>query len=58
MEEDKNPKLSEKMDFEAKQNWLGFWNLLLEIDRRINPQLYKKPKNNEDNGSSNNPNKA
>ena len=56
----KNPeKPKEKdLDFETKQNLLGFFSLLLEIDRRINPHLYKRAKNNEDNGSPDNPNKA
>jgi len=31
--------------FEATSNWLGFWQLLLEIDMKQNPDLYKKPKN-------------
>lgn len=29
-------------DFEAEQNLLGFFKLLLEIDQRIDPQFYKK----------------
>jgi len=45
-------------DFEARQNLFGFFSLLLEIDKRINPHLYKKDKNNENNGSPNNTNKA
>lgn len=44
--------------FEARQNLLGFFNLLLQIDKRNNPQNYQKPKNNEDNRDTNNPNKA
>ena len=43
------------VDFEAKQNLLGFFNLLLQIDKRNNPQNYQKPKNNEDNRNTNNP---
>lgn len=31
-------------DFEAQQNLLGFFKLLLEVDRRVNPHLYKKQK--------------
>lgn len=30
------------MDFEAKQNLVGFFDLLLKIDQRINPQNYQK----------------
>lgn len=54
-----NPeKTHEQKEFEANQNWLGFWNLLLQEDRRQNPHLYKQPKEDENHGSSNNPNKA
>ncbi|MDD3434543.1 MAG: hypothetical protein PHD96_01300 [Candidatus Pacebacteria bacterium] len=49
---------NKELDFEAKQNWLGFWSLLLEIDQRVNPHLYKTAKNNENNRSPNSPNKA
>lgn len=28
-------------DFEANQNWVGFWNLLLREDIKQNPGLYK-----------------
>jgi len=31
-------------DFEAQQNLLGFFKLLLEVDMRVNPHLYKKKK--------------
>ena len=30
-------------NFEAKQNLLGFFDLLLKVDRRNNPEKYKKP---------------
>lgn len=33
------------MNFEAKSNLLGFFNLLLKIDRRNNPHLYKNKSN-------------
>ena len=47
-------------DFEAKQNLLGFFDLLLKIDMRNNPELYKKKlnENYDDNGNTNNPHKA
>ena len=32
----------ENISSEAKQNLLGFFDLLLEIDMRNNPELYKK----------------
>ena len=50
--------LKEESNFEARQNLFGFFSLLLEIDKRINPHLYKKAKNNENNGNSNNTNKT
>ncbi len=31
-------------NWEAQQNLLGFFSLLLEVDRRINPHLYKSKK--------------
>jgi hypothetical protein len=37
----------ENLDFESKQNLVGFFDLLLKIDMRVNPDLYKenyKPK--------------
>jgi len=34
-------KLSKKEAFEAAYNLLGFFDLLLRIDRRTNPQRYK-----------------
>lgn len=47
------PKTEDKqIEFEAKQNLLGFFDLLLKIDRRNNPQNYQK---NEDNRDSNSP---
>lgn len=33
---------------EAVNNLVGFFDLLLKIDRRINPQNYKDIKNNKD----------
>ena len=48
----------EMANFEAQQNLLGFFNLLLEIDKRNNPQNYQKSQNNEDNRNTNNTNQA
>lgn len=31
-----------ELDFEAKQNLVGFFKLLLDVDRRVNPHLYQK----------------
>ena len=36
--------VKDNADWEAQQNLLGFFSLLLEVDRRVNPHLYKKPK--------------
>lgn len=32
----------ENLDFQSKQNLVGFFDLLLKIDMRINPDLYKE----------------
>lgn len=47
--------LFENMDFEAKNNFVGFYALLLKIDKRINPQLYKNKsdENYDNNGNTN-----
>ena len=49
---DELKKDTENMDyddnFEAQQNLLGFFKLLLEVDMRVNPHLYKKRKIKED----------
>jgi len=42
-------------NFEAKQNLLGFFSLLLKIDVRNNPHFYK---NNENNRGSNSADKT
>jgi len=31
---------------DEKRNLLGFFDLLLKVDRRVNPNLYKKNANN------------
>ena len=48
-----------QMDFEAKQNAIGFFSLLLKVAKR-NPELWKQicNENDEDNRNTNNPNKA
>ena len=40
-EKDYGKKLSKKEAFEAAYNLLGFFDLLLRVDRRVNPQRYK-----------------
>jgi len=30
------------LDEEARRNLLGFFDLLIKVDRRVNPQLYQK----------------
>ena len=46
-----------KMDFEAKQNAVGFFSLLLKVAKR-NPELWKQicNENNENNRDTNNTN--
>ena len=63
MEETRNDKIIDKtsekkqMDFEAKQNAVGFFSLLLKVAKR-NPELWKQicNENNEDNRNTNNTN--
>lgn len=43
----KEQKEIQREEFEAKHNLVGFYNLLLQIDKRNNPQLYKKVKPEE-----------
>jgi len=51
-------KTSESIDFEAKQNLVGFFDLLLKIDKRNHPENYKKQsdENYENNRDTNNTN--
>ncbi len=37
-----NENIDEVDDYEAEQNLLGFFQLLLKVDMRVNPHLYKK----------------
>ena len=46
-------KKNKQEEYEAHQNLVGFFALLFEVDKRINPHLYQR---NEDNGSTNNTN--
>jgi len=39
--------LDEVNDYEAEQNLLGFFQLLLKVDMRVNPHLYKKRKDDK-----------
>ena len=56
-EESKEQSKTMDIDFEARQNLLGFFSLLLEIDMRNNPELYKK-KLNENYDYNRSPNNA
>lgn len=51
----KNYKLEQQefQKFEAKQNLLGFFDLLLQIDKRNNPEKYKNYENNRDTNNTN-----
>ncbi len=42
--EKQNDKEVEDNDWEAQQNLLGFFSLLLKVDKRVSPYLYKKDK--------------
>jgi len=57
MNKESNQNLLANIDFEAKHNLLGFFELLLKIDMRNNPQNYKM-ENYEDNGSADNADKS
>ena len=37
-----NREVENDKDWEARQNLFGFFGLLLEVDKRVNPHLYKK----------------
>lgn len=37
------------LDEEGRRNLLGFFDLLTKVDRRVNPQLYQKQQQNDDN---------
>ena len=41
---------SDEEAFEATHNLIGFFSLLLKIDRRTNPHLYKKTNSDEQGG--------
>ena len=43
--EERNQTEVEAMDFESKQNLVGFFELLLQVDMRNNPDLYKDKEN-------------
>jgi hypothetical protein len=42
------------LDSEAKRNLIGAFELLLKVDRRANPQFYKKPNQNYENHGNTN----
>lgn len=50
----------EEWGFEAEQNWLGFWDLIVKEYIRQNPEEYKKLKeeNNENNRNTDYSHKA
>jgi len=39
--------MEDDKEWEARQNLLGFFSLLLEVDKRVNPQNYIKQIKNE-----------
>ncbi len=48
----------ETVDFEAKQNIVGFFDLLLKIDKRNNPLIYQSNEEYDNNGNTNIADKA
>ena len=36
-----NREVESDKDWKARQNLFGFFSLLLEVDKRVNPHLYK-----------------
>jgi len=40
-----NREVEDDKDWEARQNLFGFFSLLLEVDKKVNPHLYKHEKN-------------
>jgi hypothetical protein len=40
-----NREVEDSKNWEARQNLFGFFSLLLEVDKRTNPYLYKKEEN-------------
>jgi hypothetical protein len=53
---------SEQWGYEAEQNWMGFWDLIVKEYIRQNPEEYKKlkeqGKNDENNRNTNYSHKA
>jgi hypothetical protein len=41
----KDREVEDAKDWKARQNLLGFFSLLLKVDKRVNPHLYKNVKN-------------
>ncbi len=37
-----NRKVEDDKDWEARQNLFGFFSLLLEVDKKVNPHLYER----------------
>ena len=47
---------SEQWGYEAEQNWLGFWDLIVKEYIRQNPEEYKKLKEEAKNENNRNTN--
>jgi len=47
IKKDYGKKLTNTEASEAANNLIGFFSLLLKVDRRTNPQRYKKPEKKE-----------
>jgi hypothetical protein len=40
-----NREVEDDKNWEARQNLFGFFSLLLEVDKRVNPHSYKNARN-------------
>ena len=41
------PDMNDKEYWEARQNLFGLFSVLIEVDKRVNPQFYKKKETKE-----------
>ena len=44
----RTPTQPDPKEQEAEDNLVGFFDLLLKIDRRVNPELYRKQQNKKE----------
>ena len=46
---ERNGGIEDSKNWEERQNLLGFFSLLLKVDKRVNPHLYKNKKHENKN---------